>query len=56
MKEISYMETQMRIDWVDMAKGYGIIFAILAHLGVGIADIWIYTFHMPCINTSSNLL
>ena len=41
------METQMRIDWVDMAKGYGIIFAILAHLGVGIADIWIYTFHMP---------
>ena len=47
MKEISYMETQMRIDWVDMAKGYGIIFAILAHLGVGIADIWIYTFHMP---------
>lgn len=37
-----------RIDWIDMAKGYGILFVILAHLGVdGIIDSWIYTFHMP---------
>lgn len=36
-----------RIAWLDMAKGYGMIFVILAHLEVGIIGIWIYTFHMP---------
>lgn len=36
-----------RIDWVDIAKGYGILFVIFAHLGVGSIGTWIYTFHMP---------
>lgn len=36
-----------RIDWIDMAKGYGIILVILGHLGVGKLGTWIYTFHMP---------
>jgi fucose 4-O-acetylase-like acetyltransferase len=36
-----------RIDWIDMAKGYGILFVIFAHLGVRYIGSWIYTFHMP---------
>jgi fucose 4-O-acetylase-like acetyltransferase len=36
-----------RIDWIDVAKGYGILFVIFAHLGVGPIGTWIYTFHMP---------
>ena len=36
-----------RISWIDMAKGYGTILVILAHIGSGIGRLWIYTFHMP---------
>lgn len=36
-----------RIDWIDIAKGYGMIMVILAHLGVGVIGFWIYSFHMP---------
>ena len=36
-----------RIAWIDIAKGYGILFVIFAHLDVGILGTWIYTFHMP---------
>ena len=36
-----------RIDWIDMAKGYGIIFSIYAHLGYDLLTSWIYSFHMP---------
>ena len=38
---------QTRISWIDMAKGYGTILVILAHIGSGIGRLWIYTFHMP---------
>lgn len=42
------LDTQTtRIGWVDIAKGYGILFVIFAHLGVGYIGTWIYTFHMP---------
>jgi fucose 4-O-acetylase-like acetyltransferase len=34
-----------RIEWVDIAKGYGIVFLILAHLGIG--STWIMTFNVP---------
>lgn len=36
-----------RIQWLDTAKGYGIIFVILGHLGIPILGSWIYSFHMP---------
>lgn len=36
-----------RIDWIDMAKGYGILLVILGHLSLGKIMTWIYTFHMP---------
>ena len=36
-----------RINWIDMAKGYGILLVILGHLGVGKLGLWKYTFHMP---------
>lgn len=37
-----------RIDWIDMAKGIGIVFVIVAHLGkFGNLQTWIYSFHMP---------
>lgn len=39
--------SQPRIAWIDMAKGYGTILVILAHLGVEKLGVWIYTFHMP---------
>lgn len=39
--------TKPRIDWIDMAKGYGIIFVILGHLNTGILGSWLYTFHIP---------
>ena len=36
-----------RIPWIDIAKGYGTILVIYAHLGVGPLWTWIYSFHMP---------
>ncbi len=36
-----------RISWIDMAKGYGIIFVILGHCDIGILKLWVYTFHIP---------
>ena len=38
---------QGRIEWIDMAKGYGILLVIIAHLPVGNVEYWINTFHMP---------
>ena len=36
-----------RIEWIDMAKGYGILLVIIGHLPVGGLEFWINTFHMP---------
>lgn len=42
------MQKKNRIEWIDMAKGYGIILVLLGHLHIGRAGIlWIYTFHLP---------
>lgn len=41
------MKTKKRITWIDMAKGYGMIAVILAHLKIGDLGLWIYTFHLP---------
>ena len=36
-----------RIEWIDTAKGLGLICVILGHLNVPYLSTWIYTFHMP---------
>ena len=36
-----------RIQWVDTAKGIGLLCVILGHLNVPYLATWIYTFHMP---------
>jgi fucose 4-O-acetylase-like acetyltransferase len=36
-----------RIGWLDMAKGYGIILVIFAHLDMRKLGDWIYSFHIP---------
>lgn len=36
-----------RVEWVDIAKGIGMILVIIGHLSVPYTDLWIYTFHMP---------
>lgn len=36
-----------RIDWIDMAKGYGIICVILGHISIHSLSIMIYSFHIP---------
>ncbi|MBR3988301.1 MAG: acyltransferase family protein [Clostridia bacterium] len=41
------VSTSGRVEWVDIAKGIGIILVIIGHLGVPYTDLWIYTFHMP---------
>lgn len=52
---------QGRVDWVDAAKGFGIILVVVGHVIRGLSeariltetapvrciDIWIYSFHMP---------
>jgi len=36
-----------RVLWIDMAKGYGILFVIIGHLGIPYITEFIYAFHMP---------
>ena len=36
-----------RIEWIDMAKGYGIIFVIIGHFYIPIITPLLYTFHVP---------
>ena len=36
-----------RIEWIDMAKGYGIILVLIGHLNIPIITPLIYTFHIP---------
>lgn len=36
-----------RIEWIDMAKGYGMIAVIISHICLGPLNLWLYTFHMP---------
>lgn len=39
--------SQNRIEWIDTAKGLGLILVILGHLHIPYAATWIYFFHMP---------
>ena len=38
-----------RVEWIDIAKGYGILFVIIGHLYLqdSFLTTQIYTFHMP---------
>ena len=36
-----------RIEWIDIAKGLGIIFLIYGHIANNLFTQWIYTFHIP---------
>ena len=42
-------QNKKRIDWIDMAKGYGMIAVIISHICHGPLHLWIYTFHMPLL-------
>ena len=36
-----------RIEWIDTAKGLGLLLVIIGHLKTPFLASWIYTFHMP---------
>lgn len=37
-----------RIDWIDMAKGFGIVLMVVGHMGIPASlSNWVYSFHMP---------
>lgn len=35
-----------RIDWVDTARGMGLLLVFVGHLSIPFAAAWVYTFHM----------
>ena len=41
------MSSNKRLDWIDIAKGYGIVLVILAHLNKWSFNNYIYSFHLP---------
>ncbi len=41
------MQNISRIEWIDVAKGYGIIGVIIGHIATPYITVWIYTFHIP---------
>lgn len=42
-----FMEYMKRIEWIDLAKGIGIIFLIYGHIADDYLTMWIYSFHIP---------
>ena len=36
-----------RIDWIDVAKGLGIILVVIGHVKLPLLKDWVYRFHMP---------
>lgn len=40
-------QNSKRVEWIDTAKGIGLILVILGHLKIDYLSAWIYTFHMP---------
>lgn len=41
------LKVNKRIEWIDAAKGIGLILVMLGHLQAPYLVTWIYTFHMP---------
>lgn len=46
-KRMNTQSTYSRVPWIDIAKGYGTLLVIYAHLGVGTIHSWMYSFHLP---------
>ena len=44
MREVTRKD---RIEWIDTAKGIGLLLVIIGHLSIPLLPTWIYTFHMP---------
>lgn len=40
-------DNNKRINWIDMAKGIGMLLVIIGHVGAGHYERWIYSFHLP---------
>lgn len=36
-----------RIEWIDTAKGLGLLLVFIGHLKTPYLATWVYTFHMP---------
>ena len=47
---------EKRVEWIDMAKGIGLLFVFLGHLKTPFLFTWIYTFHMPLFFFLSGLV
>ena len=47
---------EKRVEWIDMAKGIGLLFVFLGHLKTPFLATWIYTFHMPLFFFLSGLV
>ncbi len=48
--------TTKRKEWIDIARGYGIIFVIFAHIVKGAIAKWLFTFHLPLFFVLSGYL
>jgi fucose 4-O-acetylase-like acetyltransferase len=40
-------KARSRIEWIDVAKGLGIILVVIGHVRLPALDDWVYRFHMP---------
>ena len=40
-------QKKQRIEWLDMAKGYGIILVIIGHCDMPVIPLYIFAFHIP---------
>lgn len=50
------MSSDKRIDWIDTARGLGLLCVFVGHLNVPYASAWVYLFHMPLFFFLSGLL
>ncbi len=57
MVEQKVVANSKRIEWIDIAKGLGIILVVLGHSGIGGGVYrWLFSFHMPFFFLVSGLL
>lgn len=50
------MEIQKRFDYIDIAKGLGMLTVIWGHISGGVTNIFVYSFHMPLFFFLSGLV
>ena len=56
LKYVRRIALGKRIEWIDTAKGIGLILVILGHLHIPFMTTWIYLFHMPLFFFLSGLV